>query len=100
MVSMKTPPRLPAIPHPSPTSASTTSSTITTVKSVEVLSSGITRSPGVIEAEKEFIAEMVDSFYKSLKPSIALILKGLTTSFLALKVVLYRNIEYPRFQTG
>jgi len=48
-----------------------------TVKPVEVSSSGITRSPGVIEAEKEFVAEMVDSFYKSLKRSIALILKGL-----------------------
>ena len=48
---------------------------------VEVLFSGITRSPEVIEAEKEFVAEMVDSFYKSLKRSIDLILKGSTTSF-------------------
>jgi len=48
---------------------------------------------GVIEAEKEFMAEMVDSFYKSLKWSIALILKGSTTAFAALKVVLSRNIE-------
>ena len=53
----------------------------------------ITRSPGVIEAEKEFVTEMVDSFYKSLKQSIALILKGSTTSFAALKVVLSHNIE-------
>jgi len=51
LVSMKTPPRLPAIPRPSPTSVSATSSTIMTMKPVEVLSSGITRSPGVIEAE-------------------------------------------------
>ena len=36
---------------------------------------------------------MVDSFYKSLKWSIALILKGSTTLFVALKVVLSHNIE-------
>ena len=36
---------------------------------------------------------MVDSFYKSLKRSIALILKGSTTSFAALKVVHSHNIE-------
>ena len=36
---------------------------------------------------------MVDSFYKSLKRSIALILKGSTTSFSALKVVLSQNIK-------
>ena len=54
-----------------------------TVKPVKVLSSGTTRSSGVIEAEKEFIAEMVDSFYKSLKRSIALILKNSTTSLRA-----------------
>ena len=54
---------------------------------------GITRSPGIIEAEREFATEMVDSFYKSLKRSIALILKDLTTSFAALKVVLSHNIE-------
>ena len=62
-----------------------------TVKLVEVLSSGITHSPGVIEAEKEFIAEMADIFYKSLKWSIAFF-EGLTT-LIALKVVLSRNIE-------
>jgi len=88
LVSMKAPLRLPVIPCPSPTSTSTTSSTIMTVKLLEVLSSGTNRSPGVIEAEKEFVAEMVDSFYNRLKRSIALILKGSTTSFSALKVVL------------
>ena len=93
LVSMKTPPRPPAIPRPSSTSAFATSSTIMTMKLVKVLSSGITRSPGVIEAEKKFVSEIVDSFYKSLKRSIALILKDSTTSFLALKVVLSRNIE-------
>jgi len=50
-------------------------------------------SPEVVEAEKEFVAEMVDSFYKSLKQSIALVLKGSTTSFSTLMVVLSRNIE-------
>ena len=93
LVSMKTPPRLPAIPHPSPTSVFATSSTVMTVKSVKVLSSEITRLLGVIEAEKEFVTKMVDNFYKSLKWSIALILKGSTTSLAALKVVLSRNIE-------
>ena len=63
------------------------------MKPVKILSLGITRSPGVIEAEKEFVAEMVDSFYKSLKWPIALILKGSITSFVALKVVLSCNIE-------
>jgi len=93
MVSMKTPPRLPAIPRPSLISVSVTSSIVMTVKLEEVLSSGITHSPGVIEAEKIFVAEMVDNFYKNLKRSITLILKGSTTSFAALKVVLSRNIE-------
>ena len=43
-----------------------------TVKLVEALSSGTIRSPGVVEAEKEFVAEIIDSFYKSLKRSVAL----------------------------
>jgi len=87
LVSVKTPPRLPTIPRPSPTSVSATSSTIMTVKPVEVLSSGITRLRGVIEAEKEFMAKMVDSFYKNMKWSIALILKGSTNSFADLNVI-------------
>ena len=88
LVSMKTPPRSPVIPRLSLASASTISSMFMSVKPVEALSSGITRSPGVAEAEKEFMAEIVDSFYKSLKQSIALVLKGSTASFSALKVVL------------
>ena len=44
LVSMKTLPRLSAIPHPSLTSVSTTSSTVMTMKPVEGLSLGITRS--------------------------------------------------------
>jgi len=93
LVSTKTPPRLPVIPRPSPMNASATSSTIMIVKLVKVLSSRITRSSGVIEAEKEFVTKMVDSFYKSLKWSIALILKGSTTSFSTVKVVFSQNIE-------
>ena len=58
------------------------------VMPVETLSSGAARFPGVIEAKNEFVAELVDSFYKSLKRSIALVLKGSTTSFSALKMVL------------
>ena len=85
LVSMKTPPRSPAIPRLSPTIASAISSTIIIVKPVEDLSSGTTRSPGVVEVEKEFMAEMVDSFYKSLKRSVALVLKGSTNSFSALR---------------
>ena len=60
---------------------------------MEALSSGATRSPGVVEAEKEFVVKMVDSFYKSLRRFIALVLKGSTTSFSTLKVVFSRNIE-------
>ena len=93
LVSMKTPPRSLAIPRPSPASAFATSSIVMIVKLREALSSGTTRSPRVVEAEQEFVAEMVDSFYKSLKRSVALILKGSTTSFSALKVVLSQNIE-------
>ena len=39
------------------------------------------------------MAEIVDSFYKSLKRSVALVLKGSTTSFSTMNVVLSRNIE-------
>ena len=93
LVLMRTPPRSPVIPHLSPASASAISSTVVSVKPVEALSSGTTHSTGVVEAEKEFMAEIVDSFYKSLKRSVSLVLKGSTTSFSALKVVLSRNIE-------
>jgi len=93
LVLIKTPSRLPAIPHPSQIIASATSSIIVTVKPVEGLSLGITCLSGVTETKKEFMAKMVDSFYKSLKRRIALILKGSMTSFVALKGVLSRNIE-------
>ena len=93
LVSMRTPPRSLAIPHIAPASASAIPSTVISVKPVEALPSGATRSPGVVEAENKFVAELVDSFYKGLKRSIALVLKGLTTSFSALKVVLSRGID-------
>jgi len=88
LVSMKTPPQSPAIPRLSPASVSVISSTVMTVKLVETLSSKTTGLPGVVEVEKEFVVEINDSFYKSLKRSIALILKGSAISFSALKVVL------------
>ena len=55
LVSMKTPPRSPAISHLSADSETGGSLVFRN-----------TRSPRVVEAEKEFVAEMVDSFYKSL----------------------------------
>ena len=90
---MRTPPRSPTTPRVAAASASIISSIVTPVKPVETLSSGAARLPEVTEAENEFVAELVDSFYKSLKRSIALILKGSTTSFSTLKVVLSRSIE-------
>ena len=39
------------------------------------------------------MTELVDSFYKGLKRSVALVLKSSTTSFSALKVVLSQNID-------
>ena len=56
-------------------------------------SAKLTHSPGVIEVEKQFVAEMIDTFYKSLKWCISLVLKGLTSPFKFLKVVLTQNIE-------
>jgi len=63
------------------------------VKPVEALPSGPIRSPGVAETENEFVAELVDSFYKGLKRSIVLVFKGSTTSFSTLKVVISRSID-------
>ena len=65
LVSMKTSPQLPVIFHPSQRSVSAISSIVVTVKSVEGLPLGITRSLRVIEAKKEFVTEMVNSFYKA-----------------------------------
>jgi len=93
LVLMRTPPRSQITPRVAAANASIISSIVTPVKPVESLSSGAARLPGVIEAENKFVAELVDSFYKRLKRSIALVLKGLTTSFSALKVVLSRSID-------
>jgi len=93
LVSMRTPPRSPTTPHISPVSAPVIPSTVMSVKPVEALPLGATRSPGVVKTENEFVAELVDNFYKGLKRSIALVLKGSTTSFSALKVVLSRSID-------
>ena len=63
------------------------------VKPVEALSLEAACSPGIVVAKNEFMAKLVNSFYKSLKRSIALVLKGLTFSFSTLKVVLSRSID-------
>jgi len=93
LVSMRTPSRSPTTPHISPVSAPAIPSTVMSVKPVEGLPSRTTRLPGVVEAENEFVVEQVDSFYKGLKRSIDLVLKGLTTSFSALKIVFSRSID-------
>ena len=77
-----------------------TPSMIMTTKVTETSPSGLTRSLGVIEVEKEFVAKMIDSFYKGLKRCISLVLKGSTTSFEFLKVVLTQNIETFRDFSG
>ena len=77
LVSMKTSSQLPVIPHPSQTNVSTTSFTVMMVRLVEILPLGITHSSGVIEAEKEFVAKMVDIFYKSFEAIHCLDFEGL-----------------------
>ena len=67
LVSMKTPSRLSFVPSVPLTVALVTPSTIVTTKLPETSPSKLTRSPGVIEVEKEFMAEIIDTFYKSLK---------------------------------
>ena len=93
LVSMRTPPRSPTTSHVAAASASIISSTVTPVKPLKTLSSRAARSPEVVEVKNEFVAELVDRFYKGLKRSIALVLRGSTTSFSALKVVLSRSID-------
>ena len=51
-----------------------TTSTIVTTKLPETFPSKLTHSPGVIEVEKEFMVEIIDAFYKSLKRCISLVL--------------------------
>jgi len=56
LASMRTPLRSPAIPHIALASASVIPSIVVSVKPVKALPSGATRSPGVVEAENEFMA--------------------------------------------
>jgi len=64
---MKTPPRLLPISSVALTTAPATPSTIVTNKLSKTPPSKLARSLGVIEVEKEFVAETIDTFYKSLK---------------------------------
>ena len=91
LVSMRTPPRSPMTCHAAAASVPAVPSTVMSTRPVE--SSEAARLPGVAEAENEFVAEIVDSFYKGLKRSIDLVLNGSTMSFSTLKVVLSRSIE-------
>ena len=88
LVSMKSPSLLPFILSVSLMIAHVTPSMIVTTKLPETSPSKLTRSPGVIEVKEEFVAEMINNFYKSLKQCISLVLKGLTSLFKLLKVVL------------
>ena len=90
LISMKTPPRLLPVYFYSVMlmAAPVTPSTIMTMKLIEIPSSKLTRSSGVIKVEKEFVVEMIDTFYKSLKRGISLVLKGSTSPFEFMKVVL------------
>ena len=93
LVSMKTPQRLPSVSSVLLTVAPVTLLTFVTTKLLEASPSRLTRSPGVKEVEKEFVAEMIDTFYKSLERCISLVLKGLTSPFEFLMVVLTRYIK-------
>ena len=64
LISAETPPRLTISSAPLMTAPVTPSIVITT-KPMEIFPSRITRSPGVIEVEKEFVVKLVDRFFKS-----------------------------------
>jgi len=93
LVSMKTLPWLSYVPSVLLTFAPMTPSTIVSTKHLETSPSKLSCSPGVKEVEKKFVADMIDTFYKSLKGCISLVLKGSTSPFEFLNVVLTRNIE-------
>jgi len=78
---MKTPPQRLHVSSVALTTAPAIPSTIVTITPPETSPSKLTSSPGVIEVEKEFVAEMIDTFYKSLKRCISLVLKGSTSPF-------------------
>jgi len=82
LFSTRTPPKSLTTPHITAASASIISSIVTPLKPVETQSSGAARLSGVIEDENDYVAELVDIFYKSLKRFTALVLKGSTISFL------------------
>jgi len=88
-----TPPRSLPVSLAQLTATSATPSIIVTIKLTETSFEKITRSHGVVEVEKEIVAEMVDTFYKSLNRCISLVLKGSTSPFEFLKVILTQNIE-------
>jgi len=93
LVYMKTFLRLPSISSVPLMVGPVTPSMIVTTKLPETSPSKPTRSSGVIDVEKEFVAEMIDTFYKSLKRCISLVLKGSTSPFEFLKVILTQNIK-------
>ena len=64
LVFMKTLLRLPSVSSVLLTVAPATPSMIVTTKITETSLTSLTRSPGVIEVEKEFMADMIDTFYK------------------------------------
>jgi len=66
LISLKTPLRLPSVSSVPLTVAPAMSSMIVTINIIETSSSRLSRSPRVIEIEKEFVAEMINTFYKSL----------------------------------
>ena len=75
LIYVETPSRLTASSAPLMT-APMTPSTVITTKPMNTSPSRIIQSPGVIEVEKEFVAELVDSFFKSLSRCLLLVLKG------------------------
>ena len=100
LISMKTPPQLLPVSSALLIAAPATPLTIATTKLSETSPSKLTSSPGVIEVEKEFMAKMIDTFYKSLKRYISLVLKDSTSPFKFLKVIRTRNIETIRDLRG
>jgi len=66
LVTMKSPPQLLTVSSALLTDALVMASTIMITKSMETSPSGLTRSLGLIEVEKELVMEMVNSFFKSL----------------------------------
>ena len=89
LISMKTPQRsltiCPAVDVP------IAPSTIASTRLVDF--SKVTSLPEVAEVENDYIGDLVDSFYKGLRRTIDLVLKGSNMPFSKLKVVLSRGIE-------